>query len=312
MEYKDYYKTLGLERDATQDEIKRAYRKLARKYHPDVNQDAGAEDQFKEVGEAYEVLKDPEKRTAYDQLGRGPRPGEQFQPPPGWDSGFEFSGGGFTDASGSGFSDFFESLFGGGFQAAGRQSFRRDGEDLHATITIDLEDTIGGATRQITLQQSVVGPDGRMQNQPRTLNVKIPQGIKPGQSIRLAGQGGPSMGAGRAGDLYLKVALRPHPLYRLDERDLYLDLPLAPWEAALGASVQVPTPKGRVELKIPPNTRSGRKLRLKGRGLPGRTPGDLYAQVSIALPPAENEELRSLYQRMAEISGFNPRTHLES
>jgi len=312
MEYKDYYKTLGLERDATQDEIKRAYRKLARKYHPDVNQDAGAEDQFKEVGEAYEVLKDPEKRTAYDQLGRGPRPGEQFQPPPGWDSGFEFSGGGFTDASGSGFSDFFESLFGGGFQAGGRQSFRRDGEDLHATITIDLEDTIAGATRQITLQQSVVGPDGRMQNQPRTLNVKIPQGIKPGQSIRLAGQGGPSMGAGRAGDLYLKVALRPHPLYRLDERDLYLDLPLAPWEAALGASVQVPTPKGRVELKIPPNTRSGRKLRLKGRGLPGRTPGDLYAQVSIALPPAENEELRSLYQRMAEISGFNPRTHLES
>lgn len=310
MEFKDYYKTLGLERDATQDEIKRAYRKLARKYHPDVNQDPGAEDQFKEVGEAYEVLKDPEKRAAYDQLGRGPRPGEQFQPPPGWDTGFEFSGGGFTDASGSGFSDFFESLFGGGFHA-GAQSVHRQGEDHHATITIDLEDSIEGATRQITLQQSVVGADGRVRKQPRTLNVKIPKGIKPGQSIRLAGQGGPGMGPGRAGDLYLKVAMRPHPLYRLDERDLYLDLPLAPWEAALGATVQVPTPKGRVELKIPPNTRSGRKLRLKGRGLPGPTPGDLYAQVSIALPPAENEELRSLYKRMAEMSPFNPRTHWE-
>lgn len=312
MEYKDYYKTLGLERDATQDEIKRAYRKLARTYHPDVNQDAGAEEQFKEVGEAYEVLKDPEKRAAYDQLGRGPRPGEQFQPPPGWNPGFEFSGGGFTDASGSGFSDFFENLFGGGFQAGSGQGFHRDGEDHHATITIDLEDTIAGATRQITLQQSVTGADGRVQNQPKTLNVKIPQGIKPGQSIRLAKQGGLSTGPGRAGDLYLKVAIQPHSLYRLDERDLYLDLPLAPWEAALGATVQVPTPKGRVELKIPPNTHSGRKLRLKGRGLPGSTPGDLYAQVSIALPPAENEELRSLYQRMAEISGFNPRTHLES
>ncbi|MDQ2075487.1 DnaJ C-terminal domain-containing protein [Marinimicrobium sp. ABcell2] len=319
MEYKDYYKTLGLERDATQDDVKRAYRKLARKYHPDVNKDADAEDKFKELGEAYEVLKDPEKRAAYDQLGKGPRPGEEFRPPPGWDAGFEFSGGGFTDASGGGFSDFFENLFGGGFHTAGTHrrpggahGFSSDGEDHHAKVLIDLEDAFAGATRQMTLQQAVVDDDGRVRNKPRTLNVKIPKGVKLGQSIRLTGQGGPAMGRGRPGDLYLKIELRPHRLYRVDGRDLYLDLPLAPWEAALGATVQVPTPKGKVELKIPAGTRNGRKLRLKGRGLPSDPPGDLYAQVGIALPPANTEEARALYQRMAEVSHFNPRSHLES
>lgn len=319
MEYKDYYQTLGLERSASQDEIKRAYRKLARKYHPDVNKEPGAEDRFKEVGEAYEVLKDPEKRAAYDQLGSRAKAGEEFRPPPDWDAGFEFSGGGFTGAGGAGFSDFFENLFGGGnfgggFQGGPRgagRGFDSRGEDHHAKVLIDLEDAFTGASRRITLQQSEVDEAGRVRTKPRSLNVKIPKGIKPGQSIRLSGQGGAGMGRGPAGDLYLKVEFNPHPLYRVDERDLYLDLPLAPWEAALGTSVKIPTPEGKVDLKIPPNSTSGRKLRLKGRGLPAKTPGDLYAQISIALPPATTDKDKALYRQMAENFSFNPRAHLE-
>lgn len=319
MEYKDYYQILGLERNASQDEIKRAYRKLARKYHPDVNKESGAEDRFKEVGEAYEVLKDPEKRAAYDQLGSRAKAGEEFRPPPDWDAGFEFSGGGFTGAGGAGFSDFFENLFGGGGFGGGFQSgprgagrgFDSRGEDHHAKVLIDLEDAFTGASRRITLQQSEVDETGRVRTKPRSLNVKIPKGIKPGQSIRLSGQGGPGVGRGPAGDLYLKVEFNPHPLYRVEDRDLYLDLPLAPWEAALGTSVKIPTPEGKVDLKVPPNSTSGRKLRLKGRGLPGKTPGDLYAQISIALPPATTDKDKALYRQMAENFSFNPRTHLE-
>lgn len=320
MEYKDYYKVLGVERDASQDEIKRAYRKLARKYHPDVNQEAGAEDQFKELGEAYEVLKDPEKRAAYDELGSNWQRGQDFEPPPDWDAGFEFSGGGFTDMGGGQFSDFFENLFGGGgFTGGGfgggqrgRGGFQSRGEDHHAKIMIDLEDSFSGATRQITLRHPETDASGRVKMKPRTLNVKIPKGIKPGQNIRLSGQGSPGLGGGPGGDLYLQVEFREHPLYRLDERDLYLDLPLAPWEAALGTKVKLPTPEGQVDLKIPAGTQGGRKLRLKGRGLPGKPPGDLYAQVRIALPPAHTDEAKALYQRMAELSDFNPRAHLEN
>lgn len=318
MEYKDYYQTLGLERGATQDEIKRAYRKLARKYHPDVNKESGAEDRFKEVGEAYEVLKDPEKRAAYDQLGSRAKAGEEFRPPPDWDAGFEFSGGGFTGAGDAGFSEFFENMFGSrgfsGFQSGHRgagRGFDSRGEDHHAKVLIDLEDAFTGASRRITLQQSEVDENGRVRTKPRSLNVKIPKGIKPGQSIRLTGQGTPGVGRGPAGDLYLKVEFNPHPLYRVEDRDLYLDLPLAPWEAALGATVKIPTPEGKVDLKIPPNSTSGRKLRLKGRGLPGKTAGDLYAQISIALPPATTDEDKALYRKMAEKFSFNPRAHLE-
>lgn len=315
MEYKDYYQTLGLERSASQDEIKRAYRKLARKYHPDVNKEADAEDRFKEVGEAYEVLKDPEKRTAYDQLGSRAKAGEDFRPPPDWDAGFEFSGGGFTGAGGAGFSDFFENLFGGGGSQSGHQSagrgFDSRGEDHHAKVLIDLEDAFNGASRRITLQRTEVDENGRLRTKPHSLNVKIPKGIKPGQSIRLTGQGAAGAGRGPAGDLYLKMEFNPHPLYRVEERDLYLELPLAPWEAALGTNVKIPTPEGKVDLKIPPNSTSGRKLRLKGRGLPGKIPGDLYAQISIALPPATTDEDKALYRQMAENFSFNPRAHLE-
>lgn len=313
MEYKDYYKILGLERDATQDEIKRTYRKLARMYHPDINKEAGAEDRFKEVGEAYEVLKDPEKRAAYDQLGANWQSGQDFRPPPDWDAGFEFSGGGFTRGDSSAYSDFFENLFGQGFdtgQFRSRRHFDSRGEDHHAKVMVDLEDSFTGASRRITLQVPGVNEYGQVQTKPRTLNVKIPKGIRSGQSIRLAGQGSPGVGRGGAGDLYLQIQFNPHPIYRVDERDLYLDLPVTPWEAALGATVKVPTPAGAVDVKVPLGSNSGKKLRLKGRGIPGNPAGDLYAVLKIALPPANTEKAKGLYQKMAEELPFNPRSHM--
>ena len=324
MEYKDYYKTLGVERTASQDDIKRAYRKLARKYHPDVNKDAGAEDQFKELGEAYEVLKDPEKRAAYDQLGSNWQRGQDFEPPPDWGQDFDFAGAGrhYSGGMGSGdFSDFFENLFGGGFRSGGftqnsgfNQSggFRARGEDHHARIQIDLEDAFSGASRQITLRSQQVDTQGRIQTVPRTLNIKIPKGIKPGQTIRLAGQGSPGLGGGPSGDLYLEVEFRPHRHFRLEGRDLFLDLPLTPWEAALGTKVKIPTPAGKVDLKIPEASQSGRKLRLKERGLPGSPPGDLYVELSIHTPPAQTASTRAAYEQLAEAAPFNPRRHLES
>jgi curved DNA-binding protein len=304
MQFKDYYQTLGVERGATQDEIKRAYRKLARKYHPDVSKEPDAEERFKEVGEAYEVLKDPEKRAAYDQLGSQWRTGQEFHPPPDWDAHFEFSG------DPSAFSEFFESLFGrGGFGArrAGAGGYRAAGLDHHAKVVIDLEDSFRGATRGITLQRPVAGADGRVRTEQHSLKVRIPRGVKPGQHIRLAGQGEPGVGGGPAGDLYLEVAFRPNPLYRVDGSDLHLDLPVSPWEAALGASVEVPTPDGPVDLKIPAGSNGGRRLRLKGRGLPSRPPGDLYVQLRIALPPADTPGARELYERMQRELAFNPR-----
>jgi len=311
MEYKDYYEIMGVARDATQDEIKRTYRKLARKYHPDVSKEADAEARFKELGEANEVLKDPEKRAAYDQLGANWKAGQDFRPPPDWDAGFEFSGGGYTAGEAGAHSDFFEDLFGraGAYQQAsgGRRTFHMRGEDHHAKVLIDLEDSFTGATRSISLRMPVLTGDGHVTTQDRTLNVRIPKGIRAGQQIRLAGQGGPGLGDARSGDLYLEVEFRDHPLYRVDGADIYLDLPVAPWEAALGASVKAPTPSGIVDLKIPANSNQGRKLRLKGRGLPGKEPGDMFVVMEINLPPADSEAARTLYKRMENELGFNPR-----
>ena len=312
MEYKDYYKIMGLKRDATQDGVKRAYRKLARKYHPDVSKEPDAEERFKEVGEAYEVLKDPQKRAAYDQLGAQWKAGQEFRPPPDWDAGVEFRGGGFTDGVMGGFSDFFEELF--GKQGRGRSSygtqFNARGEDHHAKVMVDLEDAFQGATRSIRLQAPELDAQGQVHVRHRTLNVKIPKGIKEGQQIRLAGQGSPGMGQGGSGDLYLEIHFNPHPIYRAEGRDLYMELPVAPWEAALGATVKTPTPEGMVELKIPANSNSGSRLRLKGRGIPGKPPGDIYVTLSVVTPPASNEQAKALYQEMERKLAFNPRAKL--
>ncbi len=312
MEFKDYYKIIGVARDATQDEIKRSYRKLARKYHPDVSKEANAEARFKELGEAYEVLKDAEKRAAYDQLGANWKGGQEFRPPPDWNTGFEFSGGGFSGGDAADYSDFFASLFGKEFRTggAGRASAHAKGEDHHAKVLIDLEDTYQGATRTITLRVPAMDAQGHVVTKDRILNVTIPKGIRAGQHIRLSGQGSPGSGEGKAGDLYLEIEFRPHPLYRVDGRDLYLDLPVTPWEAALGATVKVPTLGGIVELKISEGSVSGRKMRLKARGIPGNPPGDCYVILSIALPPADTEAAKDLYRKMEQDLGFNPRTKL--
>ncbi|HKK14120.1 MAG TPA: DnaJ C-terminal domain-containing protein [Gammaproteobacteria bacterium] len=317
MEYKDYYGIMGVSKDASQDEIKRAYRKLARKYHPDVSKESDAEARFKEVNEAYEVLKDPEKRAAYDQLGSQWRQGQDFRPPPDWDAGFEFTGGGFTGADQSRFSDFFESLFGAGgpFRGAGhatgrRGEFRRRGEDHHAKVLISVKDAYQGATRTLQLQVPEVDPRGHVGLRPRTLNVKIPRGVTAGQQIRLSGQGGPGTGGAPDGDLFLEVEFEPDPLFRVEHRDVYVTLPVTPWEAALGGTVAVPTLGGQVELKVPAGSQSGQKLRLKGRGLPAKAPGDQYAVLRIVTPPADNEARRALYERMAREMPFDPRANL--
>jgi len=313
VEFKDYYQIMGVKRDATQDEIKRAYRRLARKYHPDVSKERDAEARFKEVGEAYEVLKDPEKRSAYDQLGANWKAGQDFRPPPDWDAGFEFHGGGFTEADASQFSDFFESLFGRGFTGGGPRShggFHARGEDAHAKVLIDLEDAYQGATRTLTLQHTELGADGRPQVKQRTLNARIPRGVRQGQLIRLAGQGGAGIGQGKSGDLYLEVEFRSHPFYHVEGRDVFLNLPVAPWEAALGATVKAPTPTATVDLKIPAGSAAGRKLRLKGRGIPGATPGDFYVVLQIALPPAETGSAQAAYRDMEKALHFNPRARM--
>jgi len=317
MKYKDYYETLGVPRTATQDEIKQAYRKLARKYHPDVSKLADAEARFKEINEANEVLKDPEKRTAYDQMGSNWKAGQEFQPPPNWDAGFEFRGGspfgaGGTFGAGADFdpSDFFETLFGrrGAGAAAGRRRASAQGEDHHAKVLIDVEDAYRGAERTISLRAPVEGSDGRVQMQERTLDVHIPKGIRPGQHLRLAGQGNAGIGGGKAGDLYLEIAFNPHSRFRVDGADVYVDLPLAPWEAALGASVDVPTPDGAVQLTVPKGSAAGRKLRLKGRGLPGKSPGDFYAVLAIVVPKAETDAARAAYESLAKaFPNFQPR-----
>ena len=312
MEYKDYYATLGVEKTATVDEIKRAYRKLARKYHPDLNKAADAEARFKDVAEAYEALHDPEKRAAYDALGQAHREGRSFTPPPGWDSGFEFSGRG--DADERAHSDFFETLF--GRQAAGERGPRRSGShagsDHHAKVEIDLQDAYRGGRRTVTLRTPQVDAEGRLTLATRQLQVNISKGVRNGQHLRLAGQGGAGFGEGPAGDLYLEIQIAPHPHFRVDDRDVYIDLPVAPWEAALGANVTLPTPDGTVQLSVPADSASGRRLRLKGKGIPSQPPGDLYAVVVIVLPPSQTAAAREAWTQLAQtFSDFNPRQTLE-
>ncbi|MDZ4729437.1 MAG: DnaJ C-terminal domain-containing protein [Xanthomonadales bacterium] len=296
MQYKDYYKIMGVAKDASQDEIKRSYRKLARKYHPDVSKQADAEERFKELGEAYEVLKDREKRTAYDELGSNWQAGQDFRPPPGWN-------GGQPGGQQGGFSDFFEEIFGrsqAGRRAPSGQDFNMQGEDRHARIQIDIEDSYQGATRQLSLAIPELTPDGYVQNRERTLSVKIPKGIREGQQIRLAGQGGGGMGSGRAGDLYLEVAFKPHLRYRASGKDVYVDVPVMPWEAALGDSVKVSTPSGEVKLKIPAGSQAGKTLRLKGGGLPGKSPGDFYAVLKLVNPPADTDRARAAFEQLRD------------
>ena len=314
MEYKDYYQLLGIAREATQAEIKSAYRKLARKYHPDVSKESDSEEKFKQVGEAYEVLKDAEKRAAYDQLGSQWKEGQDFRPPPDWDAGFEFSGG-FED-SGSAYSDFFESIFGrpragfGGPSSGFQTQSPLQGQDHHARIFIALEDSYNGATREITLHAPQLDEDGRVSTRERTLSLKIPRGVREGQHIRLAGQGMPGQASAPNGDLYLQIAFQTHDLYRVDGRDVYLDLPITPWEAALGAKFKVPTPNGAVNLNIPQGSQAGRKLRLKGRGIPGTPKGDLFVTLNIVLPAAETDSARELYREMKKQLDFNPRASI--
>lgn len=295
MEYKDYYKVLGVSRTATQDEIKKAYRKLARKYHPDVSKEPNAEDRFKEVGEAYEVLRDADKRAQYDQFGSNYQHGQSFRSPPGWEENV----GGF--AGGNNFSSFFENMFGGGGMGGGDQFFAR-GEDVNAKITVSLEDAYHGASKTIRR------PTGADQN--GTINVKIPAGIEPGKKIRLTGQGKKGMG-GKSGNLYLEVRIAPHKYYRVEGKDIFLDLPITPWEAALGGKVPVPTLAGKINLSIPEGARSGQKMRLKGRGLPGNPAGDQFVVLQIQTPMAQSDKQRQLYQQMADEMTFNPRETME-
>ncbi|MHB9087077.1 MAG: DnaJ C-terminal domain-containing protein, partial [Thiobacillus sp.] len=296
---------LGVARDATAEDLKKALRKLARKYHPDVSKEADAQLRMQEVNEAYAVLSDPEKRAAYDQLGRGHQPGQEFRPPPDWDAGFEFSGRGFSPHEAAGYSDFFSELFGrmGGTHAG----FRARGEDHHAKVLLDLEDAFSGATRQISLRVPQMDARGRVQLVPRTLNVKIPVGVRAGQVIRLAGQGAPGVGGAAAGDLLLEVQFKPHPRFRADGRDLHLSLPLAPWEAALGSVVTVDLPHGNVKVRIPEGAQSGKSLRVRGKGIPGDPPGDLLLDLQVVLPPADTAKARALYETMARELAFEPR-----
>ncbi len=332
MEFKDYYDTLGVARTASQDEIKRAYRKLARKYHPDVSKEPDAEVRFKDVAEAHEALIDVERRAAYDEIAQRHADGRPFEPPPGWDSGFEFSGrgapgrgaaGDHADVDMESFSDFFESLFGrgargdhggqggqGGYGApSGAQAGSAQGRDHHAKVAIDLLDAYQGARRTITLRRPVIDAQGRATLQAHQLEVGIPKGVRAGQHLRLAGQGAPGHGGAPAGDLYLEIHILPHPVFRLDGGDIHFDLHVAPWEAALGAVVTVPTPDGALQLSIPPGSPPGRKLRMKGRGLPGTPPGDLYAVLSIVLPEATSEPQQQAYRAFAQaFAAFDPRT----
>jgi curved DNA-binding protein len=305
VEFRDYYQTLGVARDAPAEVIKKAYRKLARKFHPDVSREPDAGKRMTEINEAYAVLSDPEKRAAYDQLGRDYRPGQEFRPPPDWDAGFEHAARGSHGAEAADFSDFFAELF-------GRMGARAESGSHHARILLDLEDTFSGATRQISLRVPRFDADGRVVLDTRTLNVKIPRGIREGQIIRLAGQGTAGPGEGRSGDLLLEVHFKPHGRLRTDGRDLLLTLPVAPWEAALGAVVPVPLPDGTLNVRIPAGAQSGRQLRVRGRGIPCDPPGDLLLEIRVVLPPAATPRARELYETMARELPFDPRRESES
>ncbi len=304
----DYYQILGVARDASQDEIKRAYRRLSRKYHPDVSTEPDAEQNFQVVTAAYETLKDPEKRAAYDRRGADWRMRSDFRPPSGGPESFSSGGGGF--------SELFDGLFGGPFRSSHssrgwRRDFGRRGEDLQVSLPIDIEDSFHGATRTLALDVPETDARGRVYYRTEELQVRIPKGVTEGERIRVAGYGGAPLGQSDYGDLYLEVVFRPHPHFRVERRDLYLDLPVAPWEAALGAKVRVPTPGGVVRLQIPAGSAAGRELRLTGRGLPGNPPGHLYVRLQIVLPRADSRKARELYRQMEREFAFNPRAALE-
>jgi curved DNA-binding protein len=303
MKYKDYYKILGVERGAAEEEIKKAYRKLARKYHPDVSKEQNAKEKFQEVSEAYETLRDKEKRAAYDSLGSSFRPGQDFRPPPDWFD--RFGSGRAEDLRDVDLSDLFEQM--GIFGRAGtrRGGFGRNvpipGEDYEALVRISLEEAARGAEREFKI-------DGK------TLRARIPKGAIDGQRLRLRGKGGPGMNGGPAGDIYLQIVLEPHPLYKARGHDLEIELPLTPWEAALGAEVDVPTLDGRVTLKVPPGSKGGQKLRLAGKGLPkpGGGAGDLYAVLDIVVPGTLTEREKKLYEELRAASRFNPRANFSA
>lgn len=323
MKFQDYYKILDVKRDAKPEDIKKQYRRLARKYHPDVSKEPNAEAMFKQVQEAYEVLKDPEKRKAYDQFGNQWQQGQGFNPPPGWQS----QAGGRTGTTAD-FSDFFESIFGAGIhdavkrqtgygtqqqQGRPRQSTGayQQGKDQHSKIAISLEEAFQGTQRSLSVSETIRNATTRrMEEQVRQVNVKIPAGVIEGQQIRLTGMGGPGNGGAPHGDLYLEIEFLPHPLYTVEGHDIYLKLPITPWEAALGAEIETPTLAGTVKLKIPPGSQTGNKLRLKGRGLPGKSAGDEFVILSIYIPEPTNDEQRQLYQQMKDKMDFNPRKNL--
>lgn len=327
IKFQDYYLTLGVERTAAQEEIQKAYRKLARKYHPDLNKASDAEENFKRVTEAYEVLKDPEKRKKYDTLGARWREGQDFTPPPGREgepftfrqrsgSAADFDRGNFSGAGG--FSDFFEAIFGGRFRGSATEpgtaeaeanGWSARGPDREAEITISLEEALRGATKALVLQSLTLGPEGQPLSQTKNIEVKIPPGVTHGTHIRLAGQGGPGIGGGPSGDLFLRVRIAPHPLFQLDGQDLSTTLAIAPWEAALGARVDVPTLDGSVKMTLPPGTQGGQRFRLRGKGLPtgeGER-GSLYVTVQVTVPRVLTAKERDLFQQLQQHSTFNPR-----
>jgi len=313
LEFKDYYQTLGVARDAPAGDIKRAFRKLARKYHPDVSREADAGKHMAEINEANTVLSDPEKRAAYDQLGQH-RPGEDFRPPPGWDAGFEHSEHGRSAAEAAEFSQFFSEIFGTmgreGTQRRGRGASGATtypGNDHHARVVLEIEDSFTGAARQLTLRTPKMDDKGRVTLAEHTLNVKIPRGIREGQVIRLTGQGEPGYGDGKAGDLLLEVQFRPHARLRAEGRDLLLTLPVAPWEAALGSTVAVDLPGGAINMRIPAGAQAGKQLRVRGKGLPCDPPGDLYIDLRIVAPPADTPKARELYEALAKETAFDAR-----
>jgi curved DNA-binding protein len=310
MKYKDYYAILGVARDAGEADIKKAYRKLARKYHPDVSKEPAAEERFKDVGEAYETLRDKEKRAAYDALGRH-RPGQDFRPPPDWAQ--HFRGGGGEDFGGIDLSDLFASL-GGGFGRArgfGGRNMPIPGEDFEVTVHLDLTEAARGTEVTLELAMREITPEGRILRTPRSVRARIPKGVTDGQKLRLRGKGGPGANGGPAGDLYLSIALHPHPLFRASGHDLYLEVPVTPWEAALGAQIEIPTLEGRLSLKIPAGSKAGQKLRVAGQGLPQPHggAGDLYAVLSIAVPGTLSAREKELFEQLRAASGFDPRGH---
>ena len=309
MKYKDYYATLGVERSATPEDIKKAYRKLARKFHPDVSKEKDAEEKFKAVAEAYETLKDGEKRAAYDQLGSHAQ-GQDFRPPPDWEQHFARGQASFDDID---LADLFAGLGGrGGFRRADPNA-PIAGRDYEASVRVTLEQAFHGTEIQLDVSVPELDDNGVAHRVPRVVTVRIPRGVTDGQKLRVPGKGGKGVRGGRAGDLYLDIAVTPHRLFRADGRDLFVDLPLAPWEAVLGASIALPTPAGTVNLKVPAGTRAGQQLRLAGRGLarPDGSAGNLFAIVQIAVPTVTDDAQRTLYRQLADASNFNPRAHFE-